>query len=439
MSKFGDGTFGLGTFSDVNPHWLPDVEPLDLIQSAEWGNIIRDRTITPFGDAAERDVFIPLPVPGMLTWMLDTQTLEVWDGATWKAVSVGTGDEVFIGPSDPGGAYELWYDTDAPTPPPAGGAVPPGGTLDQVLTKQSATDYDALWEDPPPGTPGPTGPAGPTGATGATGPAGPTGATGATGATGPAGPGVPTGGTAGQVLSKIDATNYNTQWTTPAGGGGTTILNGTGAPANATGATGNYYLDTTGRKLYGPKGSVGGADEKIVIGPAAAPDSRSTPGGGPRISFSAAGFIGKLRYYRMSGAPSYTIQVWKDTGSVKVAEVVDNTAGTGWIDVTLPTPVTVASADTFTFCLTTQSPYKVQTPSITNTTNMTYLEFRQRIAGDGAYPSSVAGGENYYIEPTFTPGTNPWPITLVGYPPGGTTGQSLKKNSNNDYDASWVT
>lgn len=36
---------------------------------------------------------------------------------------------------------------------------------------------------------------------------------------GPAGQGVPVGGTTGQVLSKIDATNYNTQWVTPAGGG----------------------------------------------------------------------------------------------------------------------------------------------------------------------------------------------------------------------------
>jgi hypothetical protein len=35
------------------------------------------------------------------------------------------------------------------------------------------------------------------------------------------GPGaVPTGGTAGQVLSKVDATNYNLAWITPAGGGG---------------------------------------------------------------------------------------------------------------------------------------------------------------------------------------------------------------------------
>ena len=34
------------------------------------------------------------------------------------------------------------------------------------------------------------------------------------GATGPAGPGVPAGGTAGQILQKIDGTNYNTDWVT---------------------------------------------------------------------------------------------------------------------------------------------------------------------------------------------------------------------------------
>ena len=37
---------------------------------------------------------------------------------------------------------------------------------------------------------------------------------GAAGPQGPAGPGVPTGGTAGQFLTKIDGTNYNTDWTT---------------------------------------------------------------------------------------------------------------------------------------------------------------------------------------------------------------------------------
>lgn len=42
----------------------------------------------------------------------------------------------------------------------------------------------------------------------------------ATGPQGPAGPGVPSGGTAGQVLSKVDGTDYNTAWTTPSAGGG---------------------------------------------------------------------------------------------------------------------------------------------------------------------------------------------------------------------------
>lgn len=75
------------------------------------------------------------------------------------------------------------------------------------------------------GIQGVQGPTGPAGETGPQGPAGPTGETGATGATGPqgpagpAGPGVPTGGTAGQVLAKVDSTDYNTQWVNQSGGG----------------------------------------------------------------------------------------------------------------------------------------------------------------------------------------------------------------------------
>ncbi|MDM4772612.1 hypothetical protein [Solimonas sp. SE-A11] len=58
------------------------------------------------------------------------------------------------------------------------------------------------------------------GAQGIQGPIGPTGATGATGVTGETGPGVPVGGSAGQVLAKVDGTDYNTQWTTPTAGAG---------------------------------------------------------------------------------------------------------------------------------------------------------------------------------------------------------------------------
>ncbi len=55
------------------------------------------------------------------------------------------------------------------------------------------------------GVPGPVGPAGP---------AGPTGPQGPQGVPGAPGEGVPVGGTAGQFLTKIDGTNYNTDWTT---------------------------------------------------------------------------------------------------------------------------------------------------------------------------------------------------------------------------------
>jgi len=67
-------------------------------------------------------------------------------------------------------------------------------------------------------TAGPQGATGPTGATGPQGPQGIQGEIGAAGATGAVGSGVPAGGTAAQVLAKIDATNFNTQWVTPSGG-----------------------------------------------------------------------------------------------------------------------------------------------------------------------------------------------------------------------------
>jgi hypothetical protein len=59
---------------------------------------------------------------------------------------------------------------------------------------------------------------GATGPTGLTGPAGATGAAGATGSTGANGEGVPAGGTTGQVLAKIDGTDFNTQWIAETGG-----------------------------------------------------------------------------------------------------------------------------------------------------------------------------------------------------------------------------
>ena len=83
------------------------------------------------------------------------------------------------------------------------------------------------------GDPGPQGPPGEDGAPGAQGDPGPqgeqgppgrAGQDGAEGPQGPAGPGVAAGGTAGQILRKKSATDYDTEWADPQGGGGGEVI-----------------------------------------------------------------------------------------------------------------------------------------------------------------------------------------------------------------------
>ena len=96
------------------------------------------------------------------------------------------------------------------------------------------------------GVPGPQGPAG---ATGATGPQGPQGDPGSPGV------GVPAGGTAGQVLAKVDGVDYNTEWVDQSGAvvwgdiGGDIVNQGDLISALAdkldvTTAASTYYLQT---------------------------------------------------------------------------------------------------------------------------------------------------------------------------------------------------
>ena len=90
------------------------------------------------------------------------------------------------------------------------------------------------------GAKGDTGAAGQKGDQGEQGPQGTAGAKGDPGAQGPAGEGVPTGGTAGQVLTKVDGTNYNTQWKTLTIPSGDQLMTGTKstiADSTATEAT----------------------------------------------------------------------------------------------------------------------------------------------------------------------------------------------------------
>lgn len=128
------------------------------------------------------------------------------------------------------------YDTE-----PAGFAYLATDTL-ELYIKNSSTSGD--WSDALPfgqglqGDPGPPGP---------TGPQGPQGLTGPTGSTGPQGPQGPQG---------------------VAGADGKTWHNGEGAPSNALGVNGDFYIDTQSKSYYGPKTSGAWGGAHTLVGPA---------------------------------------------------------------------------------------------------------------------------------------------------------------------------
>jgi len=161
--------------------------------------------------------------PGDSYVTTDTGHLWVWDGTQWIDGGSVVGPP---GPQGPPGAAST-------VPGPQGPAGPQGA----------------------PGSPGATGSQGPKGDKGDTGAASTVpGPVGPAGSTGPAGPGVPVGGTSGQVLTKVNATDFNTQWAAVTIPPGTTISDtAPSSPQNGqlwwesdTGATFIYYVDPGG-------------------------------------------------------------------------------------------------------------------------------------------------------------------------------------------------
>jgi Domain of unknown function (DUF4082) len=260
---------------------------------------------------------------------------------------------------------------------------------------------------------GPPGPTGPPGAPGADG------APGAAGATGPPGPGVVAGGSAGQALTKVDGTDYNTQWTTVAAGG-STILNGVGAPAGTTGALGNYYEDTANGVLYGPK--VTGANQRLTVS-----GSPSSAGGGWEyglaVTFAAPGQVASVWYKRnATDSATLSVRAWSSAGT-KLGEIADPRSGqAGTFQVTFPTPVAITAGQTYVFSYGGSGgvPAAVAGATVTNTNDMTFVEFRNNFNANN-YPNVKETGLSFNIEPVFTAsaGTSIWPVTVRQIPAGG--------------------
>src|SRR5918999_4752227 len=77
-----------------------------------------------------------------------------------------------------------------------------------------------------------------------------------------------TAATAALIATGIDAYLGSADWRTGGGGGGgAAVVNGTGAPSGATGADGDFYIDTSAWTIYGPKASGAWGSATSLIGP----------------------------------------------------------------------------------------------------------------------------------------------------------------------------
>jgi hypothetical protein len=64
-------------------------------------NAIAPRSIMRFTSASARGATLTSPTEGMLTWLQDVNRLDLYDGTTWVAVSVGRSSWTTITPASP--------------------------------------------------------------------------------------------------------------------------------------------------------------------------------------------------------------------------------------------------------------------------------------------------------------------------------------------------
>jgi len=276
---------------------------------------------------------------------------------------------------------------------------------------------------PPPlllyGPPGPAGPPGPPGAAstvpGPAGPIGPRGPDGATGSTGATGAGVAPGGSTGQVLTKVTAADYNTNWTTPTGGGLTLPLGQvlTFSPDNtfdigASGATRPRDV-FVGRRLS--IASTTNTNSAPLVFPAAVGlkivlyDTAANNYYGLGIAAGQLAFVGQTFAFRltsMAGASVFTL----DSGGPLINEIA--------------APANPAANIARLYFKSDHKLYSLDS---------TGLETQLGAQG----PAGATGGTGPAGSTGATGPAGP------GVPVGGTTAQVLAKNSATDYDTGWIT
>jgi hypothetical protein len=209
----------------------------------------------------------------------------------------------------------------------------------------------------------------------------------------------------------------------PGSGGGSTILDGAGPPSLALGADGDYYVDSVGQDLYGPKEAGGtdyAAEESVQSSPVINHNFAGPYRVGNEIKFIVAGQITKGRFHRNSGSAttSRSMYLYNTAGTLvatsnpTVAEI-----GTGWVQVTFPSPIPVAAGSSYVISYDALDVFDYASvgPPLTNAAHATWTI--GRYGSSGSFPSGTVDGTNYAADVIWQPmifvGAS-WPLAVPG-------------------------
>jgi hypothetical protein len=87
--------------------------PLETLSSSDVNTFLMDQSVMVFDNAAARNIAIPSPVQGMVTFLKDLNVLEAWSGSSWDIAS-GSGS-IIVSETAPTGPLiqngSLWFNS----------------------------------------------------------------------------------------------------------------------------------------------------------------------------------------------------------------------------------------------------------------------------------------------------------------------------------------
>jgi hypothetical protein len=218
------------------------------------------------------------------------------------------------------------------------------------------------------------------------------------------------------------------------GGGGTTIISGSGVPTFADGAGGDYYIDTDTDTMYGPKSEAAYLPAAYMIPTATVPGNQQSLNArvGNVFKVLKAGRIGGARFYRyLSTTTTRSLYLYDDVTHALLATsnpTVETLGIAGWFEATFPTPIVVAADQQLCIAYDDAAGnyFSSGLAPVTDPTDVTPIIARWGIPSGGGYPTTGSGAYNFFADLLWEvapSASDTWPVAMESGPgPAGPTG-----------------